>query len=169
MLCAVHGTYAYETITAEFECNGEIFTAKGKSVINEGWKEIERLFRMYTHTDAERSDSDAFYIAEGDTIEVSSEINECYTAPPKAYTEDTLLSSMESAGAKETSADAERKGLGTPATRAAIIEKLVQTGLAERKGKSIVATRNGINLITILPEFLTSPALTSECDENHIS
>lgn len=166
LLCAVHGTYAYETITAEFDCGGVIFTAKGKSVIREGWKEIERLFRTYTHTNTDSEESSAFDIAEGDTITVSSEINECFTAPPKAYTEDTLLSSMETAGAKETTADAERKGLGTPATRAAIIEKLVQTGLAERKGKSVVATRNGINLITILPEFLTSPIMTSEWENN---
>ena len=89
------GTYAYETITAEFECGGAIFTAKGKSVISEGWKEIERLFRTYTHTNTDSEESGAFDIAEGDIITVSSEINECFTAPPKAYTEDTLLSSME--------------------------------------------------------------------------
>ena len=87
-------------------------------------------------------------------------------SPPKAFTEDTLLSSMETAGAAETTDEAERKGLGTPATRAAIIEKLVQTGFAERKGKSIVATHNGISLVSVLPEKLTSPILTSDWENN---
>ena len=79
-----------------------------------------------------------------------------------SYTEDTLLSAMENAGAKETKEGAERKGLGTPATRAAILEKLVQTGFAERKGKQILPTKNGTLLISVLPDTLISPDMTAE-------
>lgn len=155
----------YDTTTAVFECGGAEFTAKGKIIVNEGWKNIEQLFKKYIHIDADRSE-DVFCITKGEAITVSSELKEGYTAPPKAYKEDTLLSSMEIAGAADTTDDAERKGLGTPSTRAAIIEKLVQTGFAERKGKSIVATHNGISLVSVLPEKLTSPVLTSDWENN---
>mgnify|MGYP000001810115 FL=1 len=138
------------------ECGGVQFTAKGKIILFEGWKNIEQLFKRYIHSDTDRAE-DVFCITKGETVTVSSEVKEGYTSPPKAFTEDTLLSSMETAGAAETTDEAERKGLGTPATRAAIIEKLVQTGFAERKGKSIVATHNGISLVSVLPEKLTSP------------
>ena len=81
------------------------------------------------------------------------------------YTEDTLLSAMENAGKEDTPEDAERKGLGTPATRAAIIEKLVAAGFVERKGKNLIPTKAGINLVTVLPEPLTSPMLTAEWEQ----
>ena len=165
LLCAVNSPYEYETITAVLECGGAQFTAKGKIVLFEGWKNIEQLLKKYIHSDTERAE-DVFCITKGETVTVSSEVKECYTAPPKAFTEDTLLTSMETAGAAETTDEAERKGLGTPATRAAIIEKLVQTGFAERKGKSIVATHNGISLVSVLPEKLTSPILTSDWENN---
>ena len=89
-------------------------------------------------------------------------VTEHFTAPPKAYTEDTLLAAMETAGKEEMPEDAERKGLGTPATRAAILEKLVAAGFVERKGKSLIPTKAGINLVTVLPDTLTSPMLTAE-------
>ena len=146
------------------ECGGVQFTAKGKIILFEGWKNIEQLFKRYIHSDTDRAE-DVFCITKGETVTVSSEVKEGYTSPPKAFTEDTLLSSMETAGAAETTDEAERKGLGTPATRAAIIEKLVQTGFAERKGKSIVATHNGISLVSVLPEKLTSPILTSDWEK----
>lgn len=165
LLCAVNSPYEYETITAVLECGGAQFTAKGKIVLFEGWKNIEQLFKRYIHSDAERAE-DVFCITKGEAITVSSEVKEGYTAPPKAFTEDTLLSSMETAGAADTTDEAERKGLGTPATRAAIIEKLVQTGFAERKGKSIVATHNGISLVSVIPEKLKSPILTSDWENN---
>lgn len=152
-------------ITAVLECGGVQFTAKGKIILFEGWKNIEQLFKRYIHSDTDRAE-DVFCITKGETVTVSSEVKEGYTSPPKAFTEDTLLSSMETAGAAETTDEAERKGLGTPATRAAIIEKLVQTGFAERKGKSIVATHNGISLVSVLPEKLTSPILTSDWENN---
>ena len=165
LLCAVNSPYEYETITAVLECGGVQFTAKGKIILFEGWKNIEQLFKRYIHSDTDRAE-DVFCITKGETVTVSSKVKEGYTSPPKAFTEDTLLSSMETAGAAETTDEAERKGLGTPATRAAIIEKLVQTGFAERKGKSIVATHNGISLVSVLPEKLTSPILTSDWENN---
>ena len=163
LLCAVNAPYEYESVTAVFDCGGAAFTAKGKSVISEGWKEFERLFRSYIGADtSERGSETRIDIAEGQEISVSANIVEGCTTPPKTYTEDTLLSAMETAGAKETTADAERKGLGTPATRAAIIEKLVQTGFIRREGKNLIPTRDGISLASILPETLTSPLLTAE-------
>ena len=92
-------------------------------------------------------------------------VTEHFTQPPKPYTEDTLLSAMESAGKDGIPDEAERKGLGTPATRAAIIEKLVAAGFVERKGKSLIPTKAGINLVTVLPEPLTSPMLTAEWEQ----
>lgn len=89
-------------------------------------------------------------------------VTEHFTTPPKPYTEDTLLSAMERAGAEDMPEDAERKGLGTPATRAAILEKLVQMGFVQRKGKQLIPTKDGINLAVVLPEALTSPQLTAE-------
>ena len=91
-----------------------------------------------------------------------STVTEHFTQPPKPYTEDTILATMEHAGAEETNDDAERKGLGTPATRAAIIEKLVSSGFVQRKGKQIIPTGDGDNLIAVLPDVLTSPQLTAE-------
>ena len=87
---------------------------------------------------------------------------EHFTSPPKPYTEDTLLSAMERAGSEDMPEDAERKGLGTPATRASIIEKLVSSGFAERKGKNLIPTKDGINLVTVLPDMLASPKLTAD-------
>lgn len=163
LLCAVNEPYAYETVTAVFERGDTKFTTKGRTVISEGWKDIDCLFRSYIGDDnSEREDDTSIDITEGQTINVTASINEGYTSPPKAYTEDTLLSAMETAGAKEITDEAERKGLGTPATRAGIIEKLVQTGFVCRKGKSLIPTRDGISLASILPETLSSPLLTAE-------
>ena len=98
-----------------------------------------------------------------DSAEVA--VTELFTQPPKPYTEDTLLSAMENAGKDDIPDEAERKGLGTPATRAAIIEKLVAAGFVERKGKNLIPTKAGINLVTVLPEPLTSPMLTAEWEQ----
>ena len=152
--------YVYENTTAIFECGGHAFTAKGKSVIDYGFKTIEKL--LAASSENADNDNQPFNFTEGQTFSGIAEIQEKYTAPPKPYTEDTLLSAMETAGAKETTDDAERKGLGTPATRAAILEKLVQTGFAERKGKQILPTKTGTLLISVLPDNLISPSLTAE-------
>lgn len=153
--------YVYENITAVFDCGGHTFTAKGKRVISYGFKSVEKLLASSSENEDGGDLSIAF--TEGQTFsDRKPELCEKYTAPPKPYTEDTLLSAMETAGTKETTDDAERKGLGTPATRAAILEKLVQTGFAERKGKQILPTKNGTLLISVLPDTLISPSLTAE-------
>mgnify|MGYP003280728275 FL=1 len=166
VLCAVAGPYVYEAVTATFTCAGKEFTAKGRTVFSPGWKEIDRRFRSSLKT---ASDEDAETVRElpelkeGQTFaDVAASVTEHFTTPPKPYTEDTLLSAMERAGAEDMPEDAERKGLGTPATRAAILEKLVQMGFAQRKGKQLIPTKDGINLAVVLPEALTSPQLTAE-------
>ena len=163
LLCAIAAPHEYETVTAVFSCAGNEFTAKGKTVLVPGWKEIDQRFRSPLKADTEEEVLNTLpKLAEGQNFSVTTDISEHFTSPPKAYTEDTLLSAMERAGAEDMPENAERKGLGTPATRAAILEKLVQMGFVQRKGKQLVPTKDGINLAVVLPESLTSPALTAE-------
>ncbi len=181
LLCAVAPAHEYEAVTAVFTCAGQEFTAKGKTVLAAGWKDIDRRFRASLKTDADEDGEAAPElpaITEGQVFEdVAASVTEHFTSPPKPYTEDTLLSAMERAGAEDKvncpagaregglgrmPDDAERKGLGTPATRASILEKLVQMGFVQRKGKQLLPTKDGINLAAVLPEALTSPALTAE-------
>lgn len=165
LLCAVAAPHEYETVTAVFSCAGNEFTAKGKTALVPGWKEIDQRFHSTMKADGEEeaeSLNTLPELAEGQSFRVTSTVSEHFTSPPKAYTEDTLLSAMERAGAEDMPEDAERKGLGTPATRAAILEKLVQMGFVQRKGKQLVPTKDGVNLAVVLPESLTSPALTAE-------
>ena len=160
LMCAAAEPYIYELTTAEFECGGATFTVKDKNIVSLGYKAIERLLFKLSENEDGRQIPDFFkgQIFAG----VQANIEEKYTFPPKPYTEDTLLSAMEAAGSKETTDDAERKGLGTPATRAAILEKLVHTGFAERKGKNIIPTKNGMLLVSVLPDTLISASLTAE-------
>ena len=165
LLCAIAAPHEYETVTAVFSCAGNEFTAKGKTVLVPGWKEIDQRFRSTMKADGEEeaeSLNTLPELAEGQSFRVTSTVSEHFTSPPKAYTEDTLLSAMERAGVEDMPEEAERKGLGTPATRAAILEKLVQMGFVQRKGKQLVPTKDGINLAVVLPESLTSPVLTAE-------
>ena len=166
VLCAVAGPHIYEAVTATFTCAGKEFIAKGKTILSPGWKELDRRFRSFLKTD---SDEDAEAVRElpelkeGQTFaDVAASVTEHFTTSPRPYTEDTLLSAMERAGAEDMPEDAERKGLGTPATRAAILEKLVQMGFVQRKGKQLIPTKDGINLAVVLPEALTSLQLTAE-------
>ncbi len=168
LLCAVANPHIYDVITATFECGGYDFTVKGKRDFVEGWREIHRIFRSSLKDAPEDEDAAGEFpeFIQGQTFhDVKVTICERFTAPPKPYTEDTLLSAMETAGKEDMPEDAERKGLGTPATRAAIIEKLVAAGFVERKGKSLIPTKDGINLVTVLPEPLTSPMLTAEWEQ----
>ena len=168
LLCASASPYEYETITATFDCGGHTFTAKGRRILSEGWREIERIFRSSLKEKQEDTESGGVLpdFTEGQAFEkVEATITEHFTSPPKPYTEDTLLSAMENAGKEDIPEDAERKGLGTPTTRAAIIEKLVAAGFVERKGKNLIPTKAGINLVTVLPEALTSPMLTAEWEQ----
>ena len=167
LVCAVHDKHVYEAVTAVFECNGYSFTAKGKTTIADGWKAIERHFMTalkLKDTEADTEGGGALPpIAEGQTFaKTAAKVTEHYTQPPKPYTEDTLLSAMENAGAEETTSDTERRGLGTPATRAAVIEKLVNGGFLSRSGRQLIPTTDGENLIRVLPDALKSPELTAK-------
>ena len=165
LLSATAEPHIFEAVTAVFTCGGYTFTAKGRTTLCEGWREIERLSRAASGEQDEDAEPEAVLppLAEGQTFDnPAAEISERYTQPPKAFTEDTLLSAMESAGKEDTPEDAERKGLGTTATRAGIIEKLISAGFAERKGKKLIPTKDGYNLVAILPDSLTSPQLTAE-------
>ena len=168
LLCAAAEPHVYETVTAAFDCGGQTFTAKGRHILSGGWRGIDRLFRSSLKEKPEDAETGADLPAftEGQAFEnVEAVITEHFTAPPKPYTEDTLLSAMENAGKEDIPDEAERKGLGTPATRAGIIEKLVSAGFVERKGKCLIPTKDGINLVTVLPEALSSPMLTAEWEQ----
>lgn len=174
LICAVGNKHDYSETTITLDCAGHPFTAKGKSILAPGWKEAEQRFRETLKQQPEDNKYDATkplpILTEGQEFEVMvAAVKEGKTTPPKHFTEDTLLSSMETAGADDMPEDAERKGLGTPATRAGIIEKLVKTGLAERKtakkAKYMLPTEKGAALIAVLPESLKSPALTADWEE----
>ena len=171
LLCAVAQPYEYAETVVTLDCAGHSFTAKGRAVKGLGWKAIEQSYRAGGKDALEQeAESDAKTLpamTEGQTFSVTSPtIKEGKTTPPKYFTEDTLLSAMEVAGAKDMPEDAERKGLGTPATRAGILEKLVSTGFVERKKSKkavqLLPTHDAVSLITVLPEQLQSPLLTAE-------
>lgn len=172
LLCAVAEPHIFESITAVFSCGEYTFTAKGREILSEGWKEIDRLFRGFLKQKSEDTTENEEVlppITKGRVFEpVKAAVTEHFTTPPRPFTEDTLLQAMEHAGAEDMPDDVERKGLGTPATRASIIEKLVSSGFVERKGKNLIPTKDGINLVTVLPEVLTSPLLTADW-ENRLS
>ena len=167
LLCATTQAHRFETVTAILDCQGYTFTAKGKTILQSGWKEVERIHRMSIRQSEtehrENEDAALPVLKEGQTFEtVSASLREGKTSPPKHYTEDTLLSAMETAGAEDMPEDAERKGLGTPATRAATLEKLVSAGFVQRKKKQLIPTEKGRNLIAVLPDNIKSPILTAE-------
>ena len=167
LLCATTQVHRFEAVTAILDCQGYTFTAKGKTILQSGWKEVERIHRMSIRQSEtehrENEDAALPVLKEGQTFEtVSASLREGKTSPPKHYTEDTLLSAMETAGAEDMPEDAERKGLGTPATRAATLEKLVSAGFVQRKKKQLIPTEKGKNLIAVLPDNIKSPILTAE-------
>ena len=170
LLCAVGEKHSYETASAILECGGNHFTVKGRTVIQDGWKAIDGVFRATLKKKPEEEGSEDFpslpELTEGQTFSsVSASVKEGKTSPPKRYTEDTLLAAMETAGAEDFPDDSERKGLGTPATRAATIEKLIKTGFVERQKKNLVPMAKGINLIALLPDDIKSPMLTAEWEQ----
>ena len=167
LLSATAQAHRFEAVTAVLDCQGNSFTAKGKTVLQAGWKEVERLYRMglkeFKPEDNENTDASLPMLQEGQIFEtVSASVREGKTSPPKHYTEDSLLAAMETAGAGDMPEDAERKGLGTPATRAATLEKLVSAGFVQRKKKQLIPTEKGTNLILVLPDNIKSPTLTAE-------
>ena len=172
-LIAVHTVMAmskdhiYQETEIEVECQGEIFKAKGKTVLQDGWKLFENCFknkdRMAIVDPDQEMKERMPKVTQGQTFyAVAAEKTEHFTSPPKPYSEDTLLAAMETAGNKEFDEDTEKKGLGTPATRAGIIEKLIYSQYATRKGKQILPTDDGKVLVEILPDFLKSAGMTAE-------
>lgn len=166
LLMATDQEYKYEEISVQVESKGELFEAKGKKILQYGWKLYEECFKNDQGMAMEE-----FCASEKEFPEVIKEtIFRCvpvqktvhYTTPPKEYTEDTLLAAMETAGNKDFEKETEKKGLGTPATRASIIEKLVFSKYAVRKGKQISCTEDGKLLIEVVPDYLKSAALTAE-------
>ncbi len=167
LLCATAQAHRFEAVTATLDCAGYSFTAKGKTVLQSGWKEIEQIHRMsLKRSKGEEKDEDDTALPDlqkgQEFKKVVSSVREGKTSPPKHYTEDLLLAAMETAGAEDMPEDAERKGLGTPATRAATLEKLVAAGFVERRKKQLLPTEKGMNLILVLPENIKSPLLTAE-------
>ena len=169
LLFAAAAPHVYEVVKAVFRCADTEFTATGKTILCGGWKELERRYRatLKQKPDDEDGDVSMLTVSEGQSYDSpTASVTEHYTTPPKSHTEDTLLSAMERAGNEDTDEDAERRGLGTPATRAAVIEKLVSAGFAERKGKQLIPTKDGNNLVCVLPDVLTSPKLTAEWENS---
>ena len=165
LLCATGEKHLYETVKAELSCGGYTFATSGKSVLKNGWKDFEDAFKrsFKTTEDKEQEDKKLPELSKGQTFDgVQTKISEHYTTPPKHFTEDSLLSAMERAGNEDMSDDVERKGLGTPATRADIIEKLVKDGFVKREKKQMIPTEDGMKLITVLPDVVKSPKLTAD-------
>ncbi len=158
LLCAVSEPFRYAETVAVLDCAGYIFTVKGKETLADGWK---------AYTENETNDKTLPELKENGEYPVKSvSLKEGTTTPPAHFTEDSLLHAMETAGKEEMPEDAERKGLGTPATRAAILEKLIRNGFVERKKSkksvNLIPTHTAFSLITVLPEQLKSPLLTAE-------
>ena len=168
LLCATGDKHLYETVKAELSCGGHIFHASGKSVTHNGWKDFEDAFKRSFKTSEDKENTDTEEkklpeLTEGQTFDgVQTKISEHYTTPPKHFTEDSLLSAMERAGSEDMGDDVERKGLGTPATRADIIEKLVKDGFVKREKKQMLPTEDGMKLITVLLDAVKSPKLTAD-------
>ena len=166
LLCAVGEPHRYAETTLTTICAGEEFSAKGKVVLSEGWKTVER--KMLGDLLGKQKEAVVLPdVKEQSQCSVAgAELKEGQTSPPKPYTEDTLLSAMQAAGADSMPEGVERQGIGTPATRAATIEKLVQKGFLERKGskktKVLLPTDKGKALITVMPEKIQSPEMTAD-------
>ena len=167
LLCATGEKHIYNSTKAELTCNETVFKVSGKEVWKNGWKEFEDFFKNSYKTAEDKSDTDEEKklpeLRERMTIAVEqTRVSEHSTQPPKHYTEDSLLSAMERAGAENMGDEVERKGLGTPATRADIIEKLVKDGFVKREKKQMIPTEDGMKLITVLPDVVKSPKLTAD-------
>ena len=176
LLCAVAEPHTYSETAVTVECAGAEFTTKGKTVKRPGWRALDAAYRAaLKNAEPDKEIEDKALpdggrlpeLSEGQTLPLSgATVKEGKTSPPKHFTEDTLLSAMETAGKDDMPEDAERKGLGTPATRAGILEKLVSTGFLERKKSKktvqLMPSHDAVSLITVLPEQLQSPLLTAE-------
>lgn len=160
--------YLYEQTDITVKCQEQDFKARGKIPVQMGFKEVEKAFKQLCVKaepveGKEKETSIPAGYEEGMRIfPVKAEKTTHYTSPPKPFNEDTLLAAMETAGNKEFDSETEKKGLGTPATRASIIEKLVSSGYAQRKGKQILPSTEGKELVKVMPEYLKSAVMTAE-------
>ena len=160
--------YLYEQTDITVKCQEHDFKARGKIPVQMGFKEVEKAFKQLCVKaepveEKEKETSIPAGYEEGMRLfPVKAEKNTHYTSPPKPFNEDTLLAAMETAGNKEFDSETEKKGLGTPATRASIIEKLVSSGYAQRKGKQILPSTEGKELVKVMPEYLKSAVMTAE-------
>ena len=168
LACAVSESCKYEETTVTSIVSGAEFTAKGKTILSEGFRGIEKSYHaMQKDKQPVEKEKVIPVITTGQTFDTKAMIKEGKTSPPKHFTDDTILAAMENAN--NALEDSERKGIGTPATRAGILEKLIKTELLERKGykktKHFLPTQKGVSLITVLPETIQSPQLTAEWEE----
>lgn len=172
LICAAGKRHAFETVKAQLQCCGYSFSATGKSVKAAGWKAVEEAMKKHCQADSDKEVGVSDALGEGQDLSslyqgaqfspAHTKVSEHWTKPPKHFTEDTLLAAMERAGSSEMEADVERKGLGTPATRASTIDKLIQSGYAIRRKKQVIPTDAGKQLISVLPEYLKSAKMTSD-------
>ena len=168
LVCAVGDSCRYAETLITAKDSGAIFTAKGKTILEDGWKAVQKIY-LDTKKEQHQEEKDTSLppVAKGEVFIAKATVKEGKTSPAKHFTDDTLLSAMENAN--NAVDNTERKGIGTPATRAGILEKLIKTGLAERKGqkktKHFIPTHKGIDLITVLPEVIKSAQLTAEWEE----
>lgn len=170
LLAAVGEPYRYAETTVQMECAGQAFVAKGKTVLAEGWKAVEQAV-LGNAAEKDKEKLELLPEVQGqETLPIlDAQLKEGQTSPPKPYTEDTLLSAMETAGKERMPEEAERRGIGTPATRAGIIEKLVKKGFLTREGsgktKNLIPTEKGRALIAVMPEEIQSPAMTADWEQ----
>ena len=173
-ICAVGNPCLNEDVSITISCGGHSFSSKAKKITRMGWKAAWNTFRGSFGAKGNFEEEEAVpfpdNLKEGSILPaVKASVKEGTTTPPKHYTEATILTAMENAGSADMPEDAERRGIGTPATRAGILEKLIAEGLVERKGngktKSLIPTEKGTSLIAVLPEQLQSPLLTAEWEQ----
>ena len=162
-LCAAGEEQEQERIRVNMDCSGHSFEANGKIIGKCGWKQYELKANDTSEKADQEEEINLPSLVPGQVLKViKAEVKEAFTQPPKHFTEDSLLSAMGRAGADEMDQNVERNGLGTPATRADIIEKLVKDGFVVRKKKQLIPTEDGMKLITVLPEQVKSPKLTAD-------
>ena len=161
---AVQPSFIYEDVLVTVCCQGQNFTAKYKEILQPGYTAKSIPF---VESEKDKEAPIPKKLEQGMVIPVvRAEKKQGFTSPPKVYTEDTLLSAMETAGNKEFEKDTEKKGLGTPATRAAILEKLVSSGYVQRKGKQMIPTEDGVAAIRNIPDYLKSASMTAEWEND---
>ena len=156
LICATAPAHKYEAVKLTGICNGTEFTATGRTILDMGWKAYAK------QSDKKNDEKSLPAVSKGQTFTAAASKGEHFTSPPKPYTEDTLLSAMERAGNEDYDEETEKKGLGTPATRAATIESLVKNGYVERVGKQLRATDRGKELVKVVPDEVKSAKLTAE-------